>query len=147
VLSTMATTSARSAAGLCQVVHERVPLTRRDAQVPVRVLHVLAAVFLRTSGGQAQHLRNEDADSDVAFGSTETFSMRSQLVRSCPRTRPRGAIAGTCGLGHERSLSGESVARVERSKTGTCTRGAGFRCAQSGLRLLAALRPSASRER
>src|ERR1700730_15501811 len=126
----MATTSARSAAGRCKVAHERVPLSRREAQVPVRALHVLAAVFLRTSGGQAQHLRDEDADSDVAFGSTEALRMRSQPVPSCARATPRGAIAGTCGLGHKRSLSCESVARVDRSKTGPRTRGAGFRCAQ-----------------
>src|SRR5713101_2342089 len=59
VLSTMATTSARSAGGTANFVHERVPLARRDAQVPVRALHVLAAVFLRTSGGPAQHLGNQ----------------------------------------------------------------------------------------
>ena len=41
---------------LRHVVHERVPLARRDAQVPVGALHVLAGVFLRTSGGPAQHL-------------------------------------------------------------------------------------------
>src|SRR5206468_10668736 len=37
---------------LRHVVHEGVPLVRRDAQVPVRALHVLAGVFLRTSGAQ-----------------------------------------------------------------------------------------------
>src|SRR5437868_3265527 len=41
------------------VVHERVPLALCDAQVPVRALHVLAGVFLRTSGGPAQHLGNQ----------------------------------------------------------------------------------------
>src|SRR5205807_9796772 len=62
----MATTSARSAAGTANlssvcanVVHERVPLARRDVQVPVRALHVLTGVFLRTSGGPAQHLDNQ----------------------------------------------------------------------------------------
>src|SRR5438552_5923268 len=44
---------------LRHIVHERVPLARRDAQVPVRALHVLAGVFLRTSGGPAQHLGNQ----------------------------------------------------------------------------------------
>src|SRR5229473_5168086 len=44
---------------LRHVVHERVPFARRDAQVPVRALHVLAGVFLRTSGGPAQHLGNQ----------------------------------------------------------------------------------------
>src|SRR6266403_1532992 len=44
---------------LRHVVHERVPLARCDAQVPVRALHVLAGVFLRTSGGPAQHLGNQ----------------------------------------------------------------------------------------
>jgi hypothetical protein len=44
---------------LRHVVHERVPLARRDAQVPVRALHVLAGVFLRTSGAPAQHLGNQ----------------------------------------------------------------------------------------
>src|SRR6266566_2025026 len=44
---------------LRHVVHERVPLARRDAQVPMRALHVLAGVFLRTSGGPAQHLGNQ----------------------------------------------------------------------------------------
>jgi hypothetical protein len=44
---------------LCHVVHERVPLARCDAQVPMRALHVLAGVFLRTSGGPAQHLGNQ----------------------------------------------------------------------------------------
>src|SRR5438552_13376191 len=43
---------------LRHVVHERVPLARTDAQVPVRALHVLASVFLRTSGGPAQHFGN-----------------------------------------------------------------------------------------
>src|ERR1700716_2975641 len=44
---------------LRHVVHERAPLARCDAQVPVRALHVLAGVFLRTSGGPAQHLGNK----------------------------------------------------------------------------------------
>src|SRR5947199_6661813 len=44
---------------LRHVVHERVPLVRRDAQVPVRALHVLAGVFLRTYSGPAQHLGNQ----------------------------------------------------------------------------------------
>src|SRR5260370_42163818 len=35
---------------LRHVVHERTPLARCDAQVPVRALHVLAGVFLRPSG-------------------------------------------------------------------------------------------------
>src|SRR5712671_1382473 len=43
---------------LRHVVHERVPLAWCDAQVPVRALHVLAGVFLRTSGGSARHLGN-----------------------------------------------------------------------------------------
>src|SRR5258705_5225845 len=61
----MATTSARSAAGtanlssVCAVVHERAPLARCDAKVPVRALHVLAGVFLRTSGSPAQHLGDQ----------------------------------------------------------------------------------------
>src|SRR5258708_5084874 len=44
---------------LRHVVHERAPLARCDAQMPVRALHVLAGVFLRTSGGPAQHLGNK----------------------------------------------------------------------------------------
>src|SRR5258705_6396560 len=44
---------------LRHVVHERGPRAGRDAQMPVRALHVLAGVFLRTSGGAAQHLGNQ----------------------------------------------------------------------------------------
>ena len=66
VLSTMATTSARSAAGtanlssVCATSSMNAPhspgVIRR---VPVRALHVLAGVLLRTSGGPAQHLGNK----------------------------------------------------------------------------------------
>src|SRR5207245_4211378 len=44
---------------LRHVVHERVPLARRDAQVPMRALHVLTGVSLRTSSGPGQHLGNQ----------------------------------------------------------------------------------------
>ena len=92
----MATTSARSAAGtanlssaLSHVVHERVPLARRDAQVPVGALHVLAGVFLRTSGGPAQHL----------YGAPITLvsqTLRSKDdIRLCPCPSPTKARAET----------------------------------------------------
>src|SRR6266403_6203820 len=66
VVSTMATTSARSAGGTPNLSSvwatssmNASQLARPDAQVPVRALHVLAGVFLRTSGGPAQHLGNQ----------------------------------------------------------------------------------------
>src|SRR5258707_7687104 len=62
VLSTMATPSARSAAGtanlssVCATSSMNAP---HSPQMPVRALHVLAGVFLRASGGPAQHLGNQ----------------------------------------------------------------------------------------
>src|SRR5438067_12726204 len=66
VLSTMATTSARSHAGTANLSSVCATSSMNASHSPgvmrrcrCELLHVLAGVFLRTSGGPAQHLGNQ----------------------------------------------------------------------------------------